>query len=212
MKTRYMSWMVVSAAGLIAFLSSGCYTQFGSTQDEAVVRYEDQEDEYAYDDSVATTEDYDNARDRFYDENYYPGYGYGIGFYDPWGWDYRHGYGYGSYGYGYSWYDPYWGWCGTSYPYYTGWWSRPGYGYGGSYYGPVHRGGSGYMAKTGSAYGSTRSFGSTRSSGSGRAESGYTPGGTRRAVPALRHQPARIRRSRVQRPPQHRGQLNGLLV
>lgn len=177
MKPRYIHWMLVSTAGLIAFLSSGCYTQFGSTKDEGVVRYEDQQDEYAYDDSVATTEDYDNARDRFYEDNYYPGYGFGMGFYDPWSWNYRSGYGYG---YGYYGYDPYYGWCGTSYPYYSAWWSRPVFGYRSSlYYGPVHRGGSGYMTKAGSGYGSSRAFGSTRSSGGVRGATVYTPGGTR---------------------------------
>ena len=173
MKPRYMCWMLVCTAGLIAFLSSGCYTQFGSTRDEGVVRYEGGQDEYANDDSAATPQEYDNARERFYDDFYYPGYGFGGGFYDQWAWHYP-GYGYGS-----GWYDPYWGWCGTSYPYYSGWWSSPIFGYRSSlYYGPGHRGGSGYMTNSGSAYGSSRAFGSTRSSGGVRGGSGYTPRGT----------------------------------
>jgi hypothetical protein len=157
MKTRLVQWMPLMAAGFAALLSSGCYTQFGPVRDEGAVRYDDQ-DQYAYDDSVAANEDYGGARERFYDQNYYPGFAMSFGLYDPWAYRYRPGYGYSPYGY-----DPYWGWCGTSYPFYSTWWSQPGYGhYPSSYYGVVHRGGSGIGGRTGGAYGSSRSFGSTR--------------------------------------------------
>jgi hypothetical protein len=174
MKPRFLQWMPVLAAGFVALLWSGCYTQFGSKWDESASRNADQ-DQYAYDDSVAASEDYDSARERFYDQNYYSVYPSTYGFSDPWGYRYRPGFGYDSY-----WYDPYWGWCGTSYPFYSAWWSHTGYGHRSSlFYDPVHRGGSGIAGRTGDSYGSSRSFGSTRSSGGMRGETGYAPGGTR---------------------------------
>lgn len=172
MKSRYQVWALGSAAMFIALFSNGCYTQFGSTQDEVeeVVRYEDEGDEYAYDDSVASDEDYNDARDRFYDENYYPGYAYGWGYTDPWLWRHRGGYVYDPF-----WYDPIWGWCGTTYPYYSGWWSHSGYGYLPSPYYGGHWGGGGYATRSGREYGSTRTFGSTRSEGGVRGST-YNPG------------------------------------
>jgi len=170
MKTRYQMWMLIPAAAFVAFVSNGCYTQFGSTKDdEEVVQYED-EDQYAYDDSVATAEDYDNARERFYDENYYPGSAYGWGYSAPWIWGHRHGYAYDPF-----YYDPLWGWCGSSYPYYSGWWSDPIYGYV-PYpsYGYGHYGG-GFASRPGRVYGSSRTIGSTRSEGGLRGSS-FTPG------------------------------------
>jgi hypothetical protein len=166
MKTHYRLWMLIPAASLIALVSNGCYTQFGSTKDdEEAVQYED-EDQYAYDDSVATEDDYANARERFYDENYYPGSAYGWGFYDAGMWGHHNGY----------LYDPLWGWCGTSYPYYSGWWSDPFYGY---YpypsYGYGHYGGGGFAARPGRQYGSSRNIGSTRSEGGLRGTT-FNPG------------------------------------
>ena len=170
MKSRYQMWALGSAALIFALFSTGCYTQFGTVQDEEeVVRYED-EDEYAYDDSVVTEEEYDGARERFYEESYYPGYAYSWGFADPWFWHHRWGYAYDPFGY-----DPFWGgWCGTGYPYYSAWWSRPVYGYMPSaYYGGGYHGG--YAWQPGRERGSSRTIGSTRSDGGVRGSS-YNPG------------------------------------
>jgi len=169
MKSRYQMLALGLAAFVFALFSTGCYTQFGTVQDEDdVVRYDD-EDEYAYDDSVETQEGYDDARERFYEENYYPGYAYNWGYTDPWFWHNRWGYGYDPF-----WYNPGWAWCGTAYPYYSAWWARPVYGYLPSpYYGGGYHGG--YAWQSGRERGSSRMIGSTRSDGGTRGSS-FNPG------------------------------------
>ena len=171
MKTRYQLFLLVCAAGIVSLLSSGCYTQFGVTRDDRNSRYDDQ-DEYASDNPVDTTADYDSARQQFYDDNYYPEFMFGVGFYDAWryrGWNSP-----------YAYWDPYWGWCGTSYPGYYGWWGHSGFGYGPSVYGHANRSGyGGFAGRYDGAHGATRTFGSTRTSGDMRGGSTYAPGGTR---------------------------------
>jgi hypothetical protein len=167
MKPRYEIWTLFLAAGLIALLSSGCYTQFGTVRDEGAVRYEEG-DQNAANDTTANAEDYEYAHERFYEQCYYPGFAFGLGFYGPW------------WGYDPYWYDPYWGWCGTSYPYYWGWWSPPIAGWRAPLaYGLAFRRGYGFGVREVGPYGASRGFGSTRSSSGMLGGTGYAPGGTR---------------------------------
>jgi hypothetical protein len=168
--------LLMPAAALSLLLLPGCYTQLGSVHDDRQYAYE-QKDENIPEDTVST-EDYNNARDQFYEDSYdyyYPQTSLTIGFGSPWYWRSR------------SWYyaDPYWadpfgGWCGTGYynrGYYD-YWGYPGYGYlPFSGYGSSRRHGGGYVTRDGGQYGSTRSFGSTRSSGNVRGGSAgaYAP-------------------------------------
>ncbi|HEX9657137.1 MAG TPA: hypothetical protein VGB89_09540 [Bacteroidota bacterium] len=162
--TKKISLIIITT--LVVFLS-GCYTQLETGRSYGYYDDYNNEEEVTGDgnqvDSV-TDEEYDSARDRFYDDAYYPGASVAIGFgygYYPW---YRFGYSWGSY---YpSWcfsYDPWYGWClpysyGWNYPYY------PSYGYPYSGY-PIWNGGS---RRT---FADTRGFGNTRGSGATR---GYT--------------------------------------
>ncbi len=177
MKTTTRSLLLLGAAVLLGLWSSGCYTQLGSVRDDRDVAYGDPNDyEYQAEDTVST-EEYESARDQFYDDSYnyyYPSVTLGLGYGAPWYWRYR-----SSYWYDPFWSDPYYGWCGTSYPsyYYNSWWPPLLVGYGGGYYGHYYGTGSGYATRSAGSYGSTRTFGSTRSGGTVRGSSGgsYVP-------------------------------------
>jgi hypothetical protein len=181
MKRWNIALPALPAAFVVALLASGCYTQLGTVRNDRDKEYKEDEEyakteeyaddqEYAEEDTV-TQGDYDNARQRFYSDGYdaYPYIGFGFGYYDPWYW--RHA---GYYYYSPSWYDPIWGWCGTSYPRYyaSGYWGGSSYN---SWYRRGHytyRTGGNVVTRPGGAYGATRTFGSTRT------PMGATRGGT----------------------------------
>jgi hypothetical protein len=176
MKTTTRAVLLLGAAVLLGLWSSGCYTQLGSVRDDGDVAYaEPNDDEYQAEDTVST-EEYEGARDQFYDDSYnyyYPSVTLGLGYGAPWYWRYQ-----SSYWYDPFWSDPYYGWCGTSYPsYYNSWWPPLLVGYWGGYYGHYYRTGSGYAARSAGPYGATRTFGSTRTGGTVRGSSGgsYVP-------------------------------------
>jgi hypothetical protein len=83
---------------LIPLLSlGGCYTQFGSSDDESTLDYVSSD---GHEGGWVSDGDYYNAREKFYADAFYPGYtvgmGMGIGVYE-WGWSYPYP---GSYAYG----------------------------------------------------------------------------------------------------------------
>ncbi len=176
MKTLLNRFTLPVGVLFLGFWSAGCYTQLGTVEEERNYA-QDVEEAYVAEDTVST-EDYEQARDRFYNDSYdyyYPTVMVGVGYSNPWYWHNRSWYSYDPF-----WYDPFWGWCGTYYPrYYGGWYSGwydgwyDGY-YPRTYYG---HGGSGYVSRDGGRYGATRTFGSTRTSGTLRGSSGssYTP-------------------------------------
>jgi len=149
--------LIGGAAALLSL--SGCYTQLGSFRDPREPGYSS--DEYQQSGEVADSvsdEEYADARQRFYDESYYPdfGTGYDYGFGAPmYGYHgFWSGYGYG-YGYGYPWYaDPFYGFYGGGYPW---------YGYPGHYY---H--GGGYLAGGTRLPSTTRNIGTNRTLGTTR--------------------------------------------
>lgn len=176
-KFTYGLLLPVAAAALL--LVPGCYTQLGTVHDERDYAYQSEEEEYAEQDTISE-EEYNQARERFYEsayDSYYPGWSYGLVFGSPWYWRYNSWYYYDPYIY-----DP-WGWCGTGYPayyypYHHWYHPLPLYGYRPStVYGPSYRGGSGYVTRDGGPHGTTRTFGSTRSGGAVRTSgsSSYTP-------------------------------------
>lgn len=171
MRRWNMVFMILPMMILFALLLSGCYTQVGTVRNdrdtESPQEYTE-EDEYAYEDTVSQDQ-YQDARHQFYFGAYdsYPWLSFGYGYYDPW---YSRWAGY----YSPYWYDPVWGWCGTSYPrYYASLygWGRPydSWNSRGSY---TYRTGSNVVVRPGGAYGATRTFGSTRT------PAGGTRGGT----------------------------------
>lgn len=184
MSTHIRGLIALGGVVLLGLLAPGCYTQLGSVSDDQQENAVDEE-QYAYNDSTSA-QDYENARKQFYYDYYYPSVMVGVGF-SPW-----YGGFYSPYGYGYysPWVDPWYGWCGSTYPGYYGYgygyWGHPYWGYG-SYYGhggAYYPGGSGggYVAAGSSPYGGTRTFGSTRSSGSTRGTE-VLPIGARSSTP-----------------------------
>ncbi len=165
MNTYIRGLVALGSVAVLGLLASGCYTQFGSVQED---RSEDavNEELYAYEDSI-TVDDFENARRQFYYDYYYPPAMAGIGFASTW-----YGGFYPPYGYGYysPWVDPWYGWCGSLYPGYYAYWHSPYWGYYGYYgHGGGYYGGNGGYAEAGSgSYGETRTFGSTRSPGNAR--------------------------------------------
>jgi hypothetical protein len=154
---------------VIALTVSGCYTQFGATQEET---YAEEPEYEAYDDSTAYVEEgYEEARERFYFDYYYPtvSVGFGIGYPYYYGWsDYY--------------YDPYWWGPGCwfpsywypscafyGYPFYRGYHYPvyPGYGY------PSH---PIYSPGIAAVHTRTRNFGNTRTTGGTRGGGGGTRG------------------------------------
>ncbi len=171
MRTLSNHLLLFAGVLLLGLWSAGCYTQLGSVQEDK--GYAQETDEaYAEEDTVST-EDYEEARGRFYDDTYdyyYPTVTVGLGY--PWYWRYNSWNYYNPY-----WYDPFWGWCGTYYPtYYGGWYHHGWYDgwYPGTYYG---HGRSGYATGGSGAYGTTRTYDSTRTAGTVRGSGGsaYTP-------------------------------------
>jgi hypothetical protein len=164
--------VVIGAIAAVMFLP-GCYTQFTTEED----RYHDN-GEYVSSETDTSgggeAYNYDEARDRFYDETYGPyaywnpscmlTMGYGAGLYTNW-WYYS-----GRYGY-----DPFW--------YYPGYAGGGGWGGGWWYpYSPGYAHGGGAFVDGGRRNG-VRNFGSVRYTGSGlRAGSStsreYTPSGS----------------------------------
>ena len=179
MSTYIRGFLGLGSVVVLGILASGCYTQFGSVQDDS----QDDglaEEQYAYDDSTAAAE-YENARRQFYYDNYYPSVMVGVGFGSPWYGGLYHPYGYGYYS---PWADPWYGWCGSVYPAYYAYWHNPYWGYspyyghGGVYYGDN----GGYVDHGSTPYGATRTFGSTRTPGSTRS-SEVLPIGARSSTP-----------------------------
>lgn len=140
--------------GVAALLSlSGCYTQLGSFRDPREPGYSanayQESEEVA--DSVSD-EEYADARQRFYDESYYPYFGSGFDY--AWGAP-MYGPHYFWPGYGYPWYaDPFYGFYGGSYPWYA-------------YSGHSYRGG-GYLAGGARLPNTTRKIGTNRTLGTTR--------------------------------------------
>lgn len=136
-----LRWGVPGAIALVVplFMLGGCYTQFGSS------RYED-DPEYVTDNATeggeVTDDSYYDARDRFYDDSYYPGYTFGFGF----GWSYP------PYGWGM---DPYSSPYGGYYP-----------GQGWGRYAPAHGGRISRRPSVTRGFGSDRTLGVSRGSGS----------------------------------------------
>lgn len=121
---------VIGGATLLLSLS-GCYTQLGSFRDRHDPEYTSdgtqESEEYA---DTVNEEEYADARQRFYDESYYPYIGIGYDYNSGWGGPmYGHGYPwYGYPGYGYPWYsDPFFG----VYAGFTPWYMYPRHTYGG---------------------------------------------------------------------------------
>jgi len=133
---------------------AGCYTQMAPVRDDRDAGYPPDNGQYEQSSADSTqVADYDTARQRFYDESYYPAYcpTFSVG-YD---WPYPY------YGYYYPWYyyDPFF--YGAYYPY---WYPHGGIGYhGGYYYG-------------GGRYYGYRGFGNARTTGAFR--TGYAGTGT----------------------------------
>jgi hypothetical protein len=185
MKRWNITLLLLPIAVSLAFLASGCYTQLGSVRND---KHKDaEEEEYAKDEQYGDEEeyveedslsqgDYEDARHRFYSDGYYPYVGVGFGYYDPWYW------GNGGHYYGSYWYDPIWGWCGTSYPRYyaSGYWGGRPYS---SWYPRGHytyRTGTKVVTRPGGAYGATRTFGTTRTPmGNTRGSTDVLPSGAR---------------------------------
>ena len=160
---RYATILLSSL--VIAITISGCYTQFGATQEETYV----EEPEYeAYDDSIAYAEEgYEEAREQFYFEYYYPtiSVGFGIGYPYYYGWPYYY-------------YDPYWWGPGCWFPSY--WYPSCAF-YGYPFY-PVYPGYSYssypiYSPGVAAVHTTTRNFGNTRTTGGNRGGGGGTRGG-----------------------------------
>jgi hypothetical protein len=140
---------------------AGCYTQVGVVREASVREYDSPSyEEPAYSEAPADTtqpadsaEEYQDARNRFYDDYYYPGYNTVIAGWGNWR------------PFVYYPIDPFWDYW-YYYPTYTpGWW-YPYYGtsYGTSYghsYGHKYSGGSGVRS-----HGGTRTFGNTQGGGS----------------------------------------------
>jgi hypothetical protein len=180
MNTYIRGLVALGSVVVLGLLTAGCYTQFGSVQDDRSEGAVGQE-QYAYGDST-TVDDYEYARRQFYYDYYYPSAMIGLGFGWPW-----YGGHYSPYGYYSPWVDPWYGWCGSTYPGYYGYWGNPYWGYG-SYYGhggAYYPGGGGYIAAGSTPYGATRTFGSTRSSGSTRGTE-VLPIGARSSTPVAK--------------------------
>jgi hypothetical protein len=96
-----LRWHLPAALLLPLLTLGGCYTQFGSSDDESTLDYVSSEGEDAR--GIADG-DYYSAREKFYADAYYPGYtlGVGMGFGAfEWGWSYPYvpypsGYTYGG--------------------------------------------------------------------------------------------------------------------
>lgn len=154
---------------LLLVVLPGCYTQFETTESEPEANYQG-EDTSVSSEPPVSTEDYEDARYRFYFSAGYPygGFGFSVGYYDPWFWGSSLWYPYPYWYYGWSYpvyaYPP--GWCCGYYPGYD-----PGYW-------PVYRSTPGYYAAR--TFGTTRSLGATRVGiGGYRPAAGVTTYGSR---------------------------------
>lgn len=177
MNTHIRGLVALGGVLVLGFIAGGCYTQLGSVRDDPQEDAVDEE-QYAYDDST-TVDDYENVRRQFYYDYYYPSVMVGIGFGSPWYGGFHSPYGYYS-----PWVDPWYGWCGSTYPGYYGYWDNPFRGYG-TYYGHAgtyRAGNGGYVVRGSGTTGGTRTIGSTRSSGS-TLGTGALPTGVRSNTP-----------------------------
>jgi hypothetical protein len=163
---------------VLAMAVSGCYTQFGATREETYAEepeYEMYEDSAAYAEEY-TEEEYQEARERFYFDYYYPSFSIGVGFGGPW---------YG--GWSYAYYDPYWWGPGWFYsPFWYPWCWYPAHYYYPvyyDYYAPVYAWRSPshpvYGPGIGDVQTRTRGFGNTRTGGGGRDFGGTSRDGRR---------------------------------
>jgi hypothetical protein len=151
----------------ILFLN-GCYTQVGTVRSERwgdePIR-SDEPDVVAESSEVDTTEEgYEDQRDRFYYDYYYPpSYPY-LGLYRPYNWSLWWNTSLG--------YDPFL--CGTYYPSYYGWWDPRYFYYTGYFYPPYAGGYYGYRYASvgGTSHGVRRTTGNTRGTGSVRESGG----------------------------------------
>jgi hypothetical protein len=166
---RLGSFRMVTAT-IPLFLLAGCYTQFARVDDERAPEYASDTEEYA---DSSTQDEYEDARQSFYYDSYYPAIGIGLGY----------GWGYPWYGYrGY--YDPFFEYGGYYRAGAFGWYQPNRY-YGG--YHVIGRGRRG-PART---IGSTRTMGVSRgpvesSRGASMGSMGSTPAlRSRRASPAV---------------------------
>lgn len=160
--TKNLKWNLVLVP---LFVLTGCYTQMGGVKDEATP----DEESYYSDEYVDST----GGGGQYTYNDDYSRYPYGMTYYyppynDPWFFGGRpiHGF-----GYGYGYYDPFgWDYYGTPY-YYGGYYSPAYYGwaYGGGYY---HYGGELKNVGTRRTIGNIRATGATRGM-----ESGYVPAG-----------------------------------
>ena len=179
MNTYIRGFVALGSVAVLGLLASGCYTQFGSVQEDLSENAVD-EGTFAYEDSTSA-EDFENARRQFYYDYYYPPVTVGIGFAYPWHSGFYPAYGFGCYS---PWLDPWYGWCGSAYPAYYAYWHypywgySPYYGHGGVYYGNN----GGYVDQGSRPYGGTRTFGSTRTPGSTRSAE-VLPVGARSSTP-----------------------------
>jgi hypothetical protein len=172
MSTNRFRILTLAAVFAALLMLAGCYTQFGSLrtprEDGSSSEYTQAEEPLA--DSVSD-EEYTNARQRFYDESYYPtsvsigfDYAWGSPWYSrsPWGW-------YGSSWYGSPWYyDPLYGFNG-GYVAYHGYYGGPYYGGGSAVGAPRYPGATRRI-------GPNRTYGTTRGTVDyGRTAPVYTP-------------------------------------
>lgn len=167
MKTSSIFGMIAAAAASLVI--SGCYTQFGSTQEDQPPEDVTYIESDTAEESVVSSESYDDARYRFYVGVGYPYWSpvFSVGFwdpypFDPWLWGPpAYWYPYGAY-YGYGWYYP----PAAYYP--------PGYWYGAP--APVYPAYAGYTNRT---IGTTRGYGAMRTGEGGTYRGAVATYGTR---------------------------------
>ena len=161
---------IVGIATALASLS-GCYTQLGSFRDPREPGYSTGSGGDGQVADSVNDEEYTEARQRFYDEAYYPSAstGWEFGWGSPW-----YGYGYARRGYGNLWYDSPWYYDPFFGPYGV---IVPWYAYHGHYYN-----GGGYFVGATRSPGTTRRIGTNRTMGTsrgtidaGRSTPGYVP-------------------------------------